>query len=69
MASLIGLRIWGCQINCGVGHRCSSDPALLWLWLAAAVLIPPLAWGFPCAMGVALKSKKIKNKKIKKKLY
>ena len=42
---------------------------LLWLWLwcrvAAVALIPPLAWGFPYATGMALKSKKIKIKKKK----
>ena len=49
----------------GVDHRRGSD---LWLWcrLAAAALIRPLAWEPPCAMGVALKSKK-QEKKLKKK--
>ena len=44
-------------VICGVGRRCGSDPALLWLWFrpAAAALIQPLAWELPCAMGVALK--------------
>ena len=30
----------------GVGHRCGSDLAWLWLWhrLVATALIPPLAW-------------------------
>ena len=34
------LRIWRCQ-SCGVGHRCGSNLALLWLWyrLAATALI------------------------------
>ena len=45
----------GVAVSCGVGHRCGLGPALLWLWLwcrlAAAALIPPLAY----AMGVALK--------------
>ena len=40
-----------------VGHRCGSDLVLLWLWLAAAALIRPLAWEFPYAEGVALKRK------------
>ena len=36
----------------------------LWCWPAAAALIqPPLAWEFPCAMGVALKDKKRKGRK------
>ena len=47
----------------GVGHRCSSDPALLWLWyrLAAIAPIQPLAWEPPYAMGVALKRQKTKK--------
>ena len=57
-------------MNCGVGRRCSSDPALLWFWrrLAATVPIGPLAWVPPCAMGAAIeKMKKDKKKKKKKK--
>ena len=46
----------------GVGHRHSSDPALLWLWLAAIALIRPLAWELPCAADAALKKKKKKTK-------
>ena len=32
-------------VSCGVGHRCGSDPKLLWLWrrLAATAPIRPLA--------------------------
>ena len=43
-------------MSCGVGHRCSSDPALLWLWcrLVAAALIPSLAWELPYVAGVVL---------------
>ena len=46
----------------GVGHRCGSDPMLLWLWCgpAAIALIGPLAWELPYAMGVALKREKKK---------
>ena len=46
--------------NYCVGHRCSLDLALLWLWHgpAAAALIQPLAWELPYATGVALKRKK-----------
>ena len=42
-----------------MGHRCSLDPALLWLWcrLAPAAPIQPLAWELPYAMGVAIKTK------------
>ena len=47
-------------MSCGVGHRHSLDPSLLWLWhrQAAAAPIQPLAWEPPYAAGVALKSKK-----------
>ena len=36
---------WGSSVavSCGVGHRRGSDPSWLWLWLAAAALIQPLA--------------------------
>ena len=45
-------------MSCGVGHRCSLNPALLclWCWSAAAALILPLAWELPCAASAALKS-------------
>ena len=50
-------------MSCGVGHRCSLDPALLWLWgrLAATALIGPLAWEPPYAVGVSLKRQKTKK--------
>ena len=50
----------GMAVSCGIGHRCSLDPALLWRRLAAVVLIQTLAWETPYATGAALKSKKIK---------
>ena len=50
-------------MSCRVGLRRSSDPGLLWLWLAAAVPIRSLAWEFPYAAGVTLK-RKGKKKKI-----
>ena len=52
-------------MSCGVGRRCGSDPALLWLWCGPAATAPiqPLAWEPPYATGVALKSKKQKAKK------
>ena len=39
-------------LSCGVGHRHSSDLALLWLWcrLAAVAPIQPLAWELSNAM-------------------
>ena len=59
LASLCGSGIWCCR-KCSVGHRRSSDLALLWLWCrsAAAALIQPLAWELPYATGVILKRKK-----------
>ena len=50
-------------MSCGVGHRSSSDPALLWLWcrLEATAWIRPLAWEPPYAAGVALKRQKKKK--------
>ena len=46
-------------MSCGVGHRCGSDPALLWLCyrLAAVAPIGPLACEPPHAVGEALKKK------------
>ena len=51
-------------MSCGVGRRCTSDLALLWLWhrLVAIALILPLAWEPPYSAGAALKSKKNKVK-------
>ena len=51
-------------MSCGIGHRHSSNPALLWLWHrpVARAPIQPLAWELPYAVGVALKWKS-KNKK------
>ena len=54
-------------MSCGVGPRCDSDPALLWLWRrpGATAPIPPLAWEPPYAAGAALKDKQT-NKQTKK---
>ena len=53
-------------MSCGVGHRCSLDPALLWLWYrpAAMVLIGPLAWEPPYATGAAGKRPKKKDRTV-----
>ena len=57
--SIPGLAHWvkdpGIDVSCGVGCRCSSDLAWLWLWrrLAPVALIGPLVWEPPYAMGVA----------------
>ena len=55
----------GVAVSCGVGRRCGSVLALLWLWRrpAATALTQPLAWEPPCAEGVALRKTKNKNKK------
>ena len=55
-------------MSCGIGRRCASDPALLWLWYrpVAAAPIGPLAWEPPYARGVALKRQQDKKKKKKK---
>ena len=59
-------------VSCGVGHRYSSDPKLLWLWQrpASAAPIRPLAWEPPYAVGATLERQinKSKNKKQKTKL-
>ena len=54
----------------GVGCRCGSDSALLWLWhrLAATAPIRPIAWEPTYAAGAALEKTKRKKKKKKKKL-
>ena len=47
-------------MSCGVGRRCGSDPALLWLGHrpAATALIRPLAGELPYAAGKKKKRKK-----------
>ena len=52
-------------MSCGVGCRHGSDLELLWLWcrLVAMVLIGPLAWEPPYAVGTALKRQKKEKKK------
>ena len=55
-------------MSSGVGRRCGSDLALLWLWHRPAGVTPirPLAWEPPYAVGMALKSKKRKKEKKRK---
>ena len=56
-------------MSCGVGGRCSSDLAWLWLWcrLAVAAPIRPLAWELPYAIGAGLKRQKRKKEKERRK--
>ena len=52
-------------VSCGVGHRCSLDLEIPWLWHRPAAITPirPLAWEPPYAAGIALeKTKRQKNK-------
>ena len=55
-------------MNCGVGHRCSSDLVWLWLWCRPVATAPirPLAWEPPYAVGVALKRQKRQKQNQKK---
>ena len=67
VGSIPGLFHWvkesDMAVNCGVGRRCGSYLALLWLWcrLAAVALIRPLAWKLPYAVDMALKIQKKKK--------
>ena len=47
-------------MSCGVGHRCGSDLALLWLWCRPVATVPirPLAWEPSYATDAALKKQK-----------
>ena len=58
----------GIAVSCGMGHRYSLDPTLLWLWRrpAGVALIQPLAWGLLYAMSAALKRPKKRKKKERK---
>ena len=47
-------------MSCGVDHRCSSDPVMLWLWVTAVALIRPLAWEPAYSEGATLKKEKKK---------
>ena len=65
MALFSGLRS-SMAMSCGVGHRCSSDPMLLWLWYRPESVAPiqSLAWELPYAMGTALKKQNLKKKEL-----
>ena len=69
---------WGCRFNpwphsvgqgfslavsCGVGHRCSSDPTLLWLWCSPAATAPiqPLTLGTSMCLRCGPKKNKKQN--------
>ena len=54
----------------GVGGRCGSDLALLWLWcrLVATAPVRPLAWELPYAAGAAIEMAKRLKKKKKERL-
>ena len=56
-------------MSSGVGCRCGSDLALLWLWHRPEATGPirPLAWEPPYAVGVALIGQKDQKKKEDKK--
>ena len=55
------------MVSC-CGHRCGSDPEVLWLWcrLVAVAPIQALAWEPTHAAGMALKSKKAKQQQQKR---
>ena len=52
-------------MSCGVGHRCVSDPALLWPWCRPADTAPirPLAWELPYATGSSPRKRQKDKKK------
>ena len=56
-------------MSCGVGQRCGSDLALLWLWRRPAAIAPirPIAWESPYATSVPPPKKKDKRQKERKK--
>ena len=57
-------------ISCGLGRRCSSDLALLWLYLcctpAATAPIQPLPSELPYATGAALKRQNEQTNKLRR---
>ena len=73
VGSIPSLAQWvnGIAVSCGVGRRCGSDPALLWLWCRPTATAPigPLAWEPPYAAEVAQEMAKRQKRKKKKKNY
>ena len=65
--SIPGLAQWvkgsGIAVNCGGGHRHSSDPVWLWCRPAAVAPIRPLAWNFHMLQVQPYKMKQ--NKELK----
>ena len=57
-------------MSCGVGHRRSLDPALLWQWCRPAATAPvrPLAWESPNATGAAIEKTNKQTKKTPEKV-
>ena len=64
VGSIPGLAQWvedlALSMSCGVGHRCGSEPVLLWLWHKPAATAPirPLAREPPYTTGMALEKAK-----------
>ena len=59
-------------VSCGVDCRCSSDPALLWLWYRPAATAPigPLTWESSMCHGCGpKKTERPKKKKCYKAIY
>ena len=74
LTQIVSIKMWvqsvgqgSCiAVSCVVGHRQTSDLALMSLWHRPATVAPiqPLAWELPYATGVALgKKKKAKERK------
>ena len=57
----------GIAVSYGVGHRCSLDSELLWLWCKPTAIAPiwPLTWELPYAAGAALKRPKTEKRRSK----
>ena len=51
-------------MSCGVDHRCSSDPTLLWLWCRLAVIAPDWTPSLGTSICHRCSPKKTKKKKV-----